>query len=40
MEKLEVEGSFSVFEGGSMDPERKADHWQLGRCKQKKKVKK
>ena len=27
MEKLEVEGSFSVAEGGSMDPERKADHW-------------
>ena len=27
MEMLEVEGSFSVAEGGSMDPERKADHW-------------
>ena len=27
MEKLEVEGSFSVTAGGSMDPERKADHW-------------
>ena len=27
MEKLQVEGSFSVTEGGSMDPERKADHW-------------
>ena len=26
MEKLEVEGSFSVAEGGSSDPERKADH--------------
>ena len=29
MEKLEVEGSFSVAEGGSMDPERKADHWSV-----------
>ena len=27
VEKLEVEGSFSVTEGGSMDTERKADHW-------------
>ena len=27
MEKLEVEGSFSVAEGGSMDPERNAGHW-------------
>ena len=27
MEKLEVEGSFSAAEGGSMDPERKAGHW-------------
>ena len=27
MEKLEVEGSFSVAEGRPMDPERKADHW-------------
>ena len=26
-EKLEVEGSFYVTEGGSMDPERKADPW-------------
>ena len=26
MEKLEVEGSFSVAEGGSTDPKRKADH--------------
>ena len=26
MEKLEVEGSFSVEEGGSVDPDRKADH--------------
>ena len=26
MEKLEVEGSFSVTEGGSKDLERKADH--------------
>ena len=27
MEKLEVEGTFSVAEGRSMDPKRKADHW-------------
>ena len=27
MEKLEVEGSFSVAEGGSMHSEGKADHW-------------
>ena len=27
MEKLEVVRSFSVAEGGSMDAERKADHW-------------
>ena len=27
MEKLEVDESFSVTEGGFMDPERKADHW-------------
>ena len=27
MQKLEVEGSFSVTQGGSMDPEMKADHW-------------
>ena len=27
VEKLEVEESFSVTEGGFMDPERKADHW-------------
>ena len=27
MEKLEVEGSFSVAEGGSLDPERMADRW-------------
>ena len=27
VEKLEVEGSFSVTEGGFMDTERKADHW-------------
>ena len=27
MEKLEVEGSFSVTVGGSVDPERKVDHW-------------
>ena len=26
MEKLEVEGSFSVAEGGTTDPKRKADH--------------
>ena len=26
MEKLEAEGSFSVAEGGSTDPKRKADH--------------
>ena len=40
MEELEVEGSFSVAEGGSMDPERKggplvnsegADHWSTRR---------
>ena len=29
VEKLEVEGSFSVTEDGSMDPERKADHWSV-----------
>ena len=29
LEKLEVEGNFSVAEGGSMDPERKADHWSV-----------
>ena len=27
MERLEVEGSFSVAEGGSRDRERKAGHW-------------
>ena len=27
MEKLEVGGGFSGAEGGSMDPERKTDHW-------------
>ena len=27
MEKVEVEGSFSVAKGGSMAPERKTDHW-------------
>ena len=27
VQKLEVEGSFSVTQGGSMDPEMKADHW-------------
>ena len=27
MQKLEVEGSFSVTQGRSMDPEMKADHW-------------
>ena len=27
MEELEVEGSFSVAEGGSIDPDWKADHW-------------
>ena len=27
MEKLAVEGSFSVTAGGSMNPEGKADHW-------------
>ena len=27
MEKLEIEGTFPFTEGGSMDPERKADQW-------------
>ena len=27
MDNLEVGGRFSVVESGSMDPERKAEHW-------------